>query len=249
MVAVNKPVFITSSDGAAATIIDARAVAVTQNVLLITDGGAFGSPGKGFTVTQTKTPQSGIAIDSNDVAVRGNQVLAIPSAPESAGWVGIRAVGASPTILIEANQVVGWRFGIYLAGTGATVRRNQVALNGQGIVADAGNVVSGNVVTANDFGVLPGAETSVTGNALHGNHIAMFVTAGGHTVRIEGNNFVANSLGIRNFTPEDPIIATGNFWGTAAGPGADAVEDGMGGTTTVIPFAVKPFEVKAPIKP
>jgi hypothetical protein len=43
-VAVNKPVILVSSNGAAVTFIDIRNVALVQNVLLITDGGEFGRP-------------------------------------------------------------------------------------------------------------------------------------------------------------------------------------------------------------
>jgi hypothetical protein len=52
--ALNKAVALTSSNGAAATVIDATSVAVGQNVLIITTGGEFGKPGKGFLVTNTE---------------------------------------------------------------------------------------------------------------------------------------------------------------------------------------------------
>lgn len=52
MVRVTKAVTIISSHGAASTMIDARKVNIAQNILL--NGGEFGRPGKGFTVTNTK---------------------------------------------------------------------------------------------------------------------------------------------------------------------------------------------------
>ncbi len=45
MIAMNKPVVVRSSHGAAATLIDGRTVDAIQNVLLITTGGEFGRPG------------------------------------------------------------------------------------------------------------------------------------------------------------------------------------------------------------
>jgi hypothetical protein len=52
-------------------------LAVNKNVLIVTDGGEFGRPGKGFTVTNTANAGgAGIVIDATNVKVRGNQVVA-----------------------------------------------------------------------------------------------------------------------------------------------------------------------------
>src|SRR5262249_42367090 len=50
---INQSVSLTSSDGAAATVIEARSIPSQTNVLIIGNGVQFGKPGKGFTVTQT----------------------------------------------------------------------------------------------------------------------------------------------------------------------------------------------------
>ena len=88
MLSVNKPGILLSSEGAAATMIDARRLNVAKNVLLILDGGEFGRPGKGFTVTDTNYVHpngaingDGIVIDSTNVKVRGNQVAGSESSP------------------------------------------------------------------------------------------------------------------------------------------------------------------------
>jgi hypothetical protein len=49
MLAVNKAVILLSRDGPAATVIDAGTVDVSQNVLIITDGGEFGRAGPRWT--------------------------------------------------------------------------------------------------------------------------------------------------------------------------------------------------------
>src|SRR4029453_2805169 len=143
-------------------------VDLLQNVLLITENATFGSPGKGFLVTNTASLDGkGLVVDSNQVAVRGNQVGGPGSSlPSDAG---IATVDASETILIEANQVIGWDVGIDTMGAGKTVRRNQVAVNRVGIAARSDCVVESNVVTGNGNGILNAGATPLVGNAVRGN--------------------------------------------------------------------------------
>src|SRR5206468_9499372 len=74
MLLIYRAVTITSSDGAAATMIDASSVSsIDCNVGIIAAGAEFGKPGQGFTVTNTgKTPSNGIVIDATAVKIRGN---------------------------------------------------------------------------------------------------------------------------------------------------------------------------------
>jgi hypothetical protein len=51
------------------------------------------------------------------------------------------------------------------------------------------------------------------------------------------------------------LDAKNDYWGAATGPGPDPADDAgsshsnpNGGSTTVAPFATKPFSVKAPVK-
>jgi hypothetical protein len=107
---IEKRVIIISSGGAAATMIDGRSVDVIQNVFLTTVGGEFGRPGKGFTVTGTKSTNGhGIVLDAGDVwLVRGNQVIYKHiSSGESTG-TGILTVNTA-AVRIEGNQVTGWK--------------------------------------------------------------------------------------------------------------------------------------------
>ncbi len=247
---VGRAVTLTSSDGAAATIIDGRSDSTSCNVGIVVDGTQFGKPGKGFTVTNPQGGGNGVVINATNVAVRGNQVLALPD-PLHAYFpgIGIQALNAPQTILIEANQVIGWDTGILASGAGKTVRKNLVAMSGNsGISASSGSAIVGNIVAGGSFGIAASGTVSVVGNAAYGNGIGL---SGGGGIIVK-NNFYGNSKGLENRTG-GALLAADNYWGAATGPGPDpadtAVDGPNSGPTTVTPFATKPFKVKVPIKP
>jgi len=260
---IEKRVIIISSAGAASTMIDGRSVDVIQNVFLTSpDGGEFGRLGKGFTVTETKARDGlryighGIVLDSVNEMVRGNQVVFARRDRFSEG-VGIRTVNNAP-IRIEGNQVIGWETGISGRGA-ATVSKNQVWHNENGIVATGGKV-AGNVATANLLGIMATGSAQVTGNAVYSNGIddvdgAGIIVNAPFSGVITKNNLIGNAFGSFNCGLENNgvigLTATNNYWGVAAGPGAppaDNVCNFSGGTTTTSPSATKPFLVK-PLKP
>jgi hypothetical protein len=249
MLAVNKAVSLTSSGGAAATLIDARTVNQLVNVALFLVEGEFGRPGKGFTVTATAyLDGKGIVIDSGELAVRGNQVVQNTHASSSTGAIGID-MPFPQDILVEGNQVTGWYIGIAARGAGNIVRRNQVAQNGTGIAASRGEVI-GNVVTGNVVGLDLRGSAHVFGNAIHGNDGGIFVGYATSGV-VERNNVFGNrDFGLNN-NETAGLVATDNYWGAVSGPGDDPADDVLDGlsTTTFAPFATVPFKVKAPIKP
>jgi hypothetical protein len=203
MLAVNKAVVLISSGGAAATMIDARTVDVNTNVLLITNGGEFGRPGHGFTVTNTARPirsgfdSVGIGIDSNGVSVRGNQVVSSGTSAKDFFDVpqfvplgtGIDIVDSPGVILIEGNQVVGWIIGILSRGTNKTINQNALQLNQSGISAVGTTIITGNVVAGNftgnaaveccgsGIGVSGGG--AIVGNAVIGNEVGISVSCPG----------------------------------------------------------------------
>jgi hypothetical protein len=137
LVSVNKPVVVVSSKGAASTVIDALTIPTAKNVLLITNGGEFGRPAKGFTVTSTKGMDSdGIVIDSANVKVRGNQVRATAylfSSLVPRPGIGIHAEGDA---VVTGNVVTAMGVGIELID-GASATGNAVNGNSYGIAASA----------------------------------------------------------------------------------------------------------------
>ena len=256
--AINKPLVITSTDGAASTVIDSRESVVQTSVLIIADDTEFGRSGLGFTVTNPKKDGGfGIAIDGRNVKVRGNQVIGdlLLAAP----GVGIETITTNPgPMLIEANQVMVWNRGIEALGAGTTVHRNQVSLNGIGINVGGTSIASGNVAVANGAaGVNAFEGASVVGNALLGSDGAGVQANDPFSGTITHNNLVGNSLhnvlncGLSNVGVVG-LVVPGNYWGARTGPGpdpADGICNVRGGTTTATPFSLAPFNVRAPIRP
>lgn len=251
---IEKPVIVISSAGAAVTMIDGRSVDVIQNVLIFANGGEFGRPGKGFTVTETYHRDGAghglgegivLAVESGDAMVRGNQVLYTSPFFASLG-TGILTV-TNAAIRIEGNLVTRWRLGISGRGA-ATVSKNQVMRNSYGISATGGTVV-GNVATANiASGILAEGTTNVVSNAAHMNGGGIFVDSGFSGVVTKNNVFANRGCGLFN----EGVVglkATNNYWGAATGPGAAPADDACGPVpTTTSPFATKPFTVKV-LKP
>jgi hypothetical protein len=262
VLSINKNVIVISSAGAAATIIDGRSVDAHVNVLLITIGGEFGRPGKGFTVTETaffdgvRYAGHGIILDSEYVSVRGNQVVFTRRFELSEAF-GISTVNDAP-VLIEGNHVVGWETGISGRGA-ATISKNQVWHNEKGIWATGGSVV-GNVATANMSGILVTGTAQVLSNAVStsgiddedGTGILVYAPFSGSIAKnnLLGNAFGRFGCGLANYGVIG-LNATKNYWGTSTGPGAppaDTVCSFGDGTTVISPVATKPFTVK-PLKP
>jgi hypothetical protein len=251
VLSINKSVIVISSAGAASTTIDGRSVDAIDTVLVITNGGEFGRPGKGFTVTETARINefgsysgSGIVLDAVDVAVSGNQVIFTRHGSQSGGH-GIHTVNDA-AIRIEGNLVGDWAVGVNARGA-AVVARNQIMRNSVGIEAEGGSVV-GNVLRSNTEGIILRAPAVVTGNALHTNSLGIDVRTGEGTIR--KNNLLGNGCAIYN-----PLIAglnaTNNYWGSPHGPSSAGADEACGHaafTTITSPFATKPFAVKV-LKP
>ncbi len=244
MLLVNKSVTIVSTDGAAATVIDARTSAVDKNVLIMATDVVFGAPGKGFMVTTTGALfPNGIEINGAEVTVRGNQILGDLVDPDGEG-IRAREPTSGP-VLIEGNQIIGWAKAIEAATPNTTVRKNQVSLNAAtAIDAETNTLVVGNVATRNGSGIGLTDSASAVGNAVYGSTSSgIFGSSSGIA---EKNNIVGNECGMLGSAG---FPATNNFWGAATGPGPDPADDVCSGTPTVTPFATKPFKVKARIKP
>ena len=256
MVSINKSVDLVSSDGAAATIIDASDVDVPTNVLVITTNATFGKPGKGFMVTGTvRSGGRGMAIDAANIAIRGNQFI---GERNSYTDVGIETLPTAASILIEGNQVHGWfSYGILAGGGGTTVRKNKLSFNGFAIGANGGAAVLGNVLTANFHGMVLNDPANAIGNAIIGNGAEGAIAGIGvlqkNNIFENGEkNVTANECGlISTASSASDLDATINYWGASTGPGPDPADDAgtACGPADVTPFATAPFKVKASIKP
>jgi hypothetical protein len=258
MVSINKSVDLVSSDGAAATIIDASDVDVSTNVLVITTNATFGKPGKGFMVTGTmRSGGRGMAIDAANIAIRGNQFIGDRNSYTD---VGIETLQTAASILIEGNQVHGWfSYGIFAGGGGTTVRKNKLSFNAfVAIGANGGAAVLGNILTANFHGMSLGDPANAIGNAIIGNGAEGVTASSGVLQRTNvfengEKNVAATECGLLSIASSaSDLDATDNYWGASTGPGPDPADDAATATcgpADVTPFATAPFKVKAPIKP
>jgi hypothetical protein len=254
VLSINKNVIITSSAGAAVTTIDGTTVDANVNVLVITVGGEFGRPGKGFTVTETASTDIdghfdgiGIALDAANVMVRGNQVIftrlkSFVGEPVRSHGFGILTVNDA-AIRIEGNQVTRWLIGIQSRGA-AVVSKNQVIGNDYGIRAFGGSVV-GNVATRNEFGFQINAPATVTGNAAYHNRNEGF-GIGSSSVVFTKNNMYANASSFHcgMTSTLNGLNAKNNYWGSPSGPATPPADTACSPNPITSPYATKPFAVK-----
>ena len=259
MLSVNKRVILLSSDGAAATVLDAATAQVDQSVLIIADGAEFGRPDHGFMVLPVAVEGTGIFIDSANIKVRGNQVIAFNNV--LSGFNGIMTLDANQTILIEGNQVIGWwGVGIHIQGPGKTVNKNHTSMNGglfgirsAGIVSIDGNtVITGNIAINNAVaGIQVFDASSVVGNSVHGNGSVGILNSGFSAGIYERNNIYGNrACGLSNGVKG--VTATGNYWGAPSGPGSDPADSVCNfnfGTTITSPFATKRYSIDPTVEP
>jgi len=258
MIVIFKPLIVLSTDGAAATILDAMNVSANTNVLIVTGDAEFGRPEHGFTVTNTRTASgSGIAPQGTNLKIRGNFVIA--NGTSFLLGTGIDTEDLPYVILIEGNQVLGWNTGIAIRAAGETASKNQVSMSGAGIFASGGTAV-GNVTVGNATGISLQSSASATGNAVYGNIQGFVVTGqfiGPFTGVIRKNNIFGSRIfgGAACGLVNNAVVglsATNNYWGSSTGPGpepADGVCNANGGTTTTTPFATTRFAINPSFEP
>jgi hypothetical protein len=70
---------------------------------------------------------------------------------------------------------------------------------------------------------------------------------------IQRNNFVGSrdDCALTNLSNTRGLVVTNNYWRAATGPGPDPADNFCDflGTSTVVPFAPKPFSAKARVEP
>lgn len=243
---VNKNVTVISSAGAAATFIDGTGPNVGEIVDIVTDGGTFGQPGKGFTVAKSRlgpvqvSHGHGIVIDSTNVSVKGNRVVGLGTS-----GTGILQITDAP-ILVEGNEVVNWGIGIE-ARAGTTVRKNQVSHNERGIRAVAGMIV-GNLVFENSTGIHASGSPTVESNGVNFNRYGIYIEVP-YTGTVRKNNIFGNYCGLIHNAPVG-LSVPNNYWGSPDGPDvpeADVVCV-FPPRDTQSPFLTKPVKV-VPLRP
>ncbi|HKC49588.1 MAG TPA: right-handed parallel beta-helix repeat-containing protein [Myxococcota bacterium] len=249
VVKIDKRLGVRSRDGATATVIDAAGLVISA-VSILGSGAASASLGganAGFTLRGGQG--AGVIVD------------AAASGVGLAGNVALRNAGD----------------GFIVAGVAARVTGNRALENdGSGFqFAGDGVMASGNAASANGgdgffcFALGGSVQKSVaSGNVGYGFE-AIFADFEFHSVAALGNgiggvffdassgSLTASSLigngrgggvncGVVNDTG-GAIVATGNYWGAATGPGADPADDacdGTSATTTTAPFVKTEIKIR-----
>jgi len=275
MIKVDRRLTIESSAGAAATVIDTGANTRLRAVRIQAPNAVFGTRNKGFTVRASSG--LGIEVAENDVRVESNIVfggLLVQS--EGAELVGNTATGARQGFIVANGRATltgnvaraATEDGFLLHGDNE-VRGNVATGNGlRGFrIIDAGrSSVTGNIAMGNGADGLTlasGDNVEVRGNTFAANGQAGVRVIGifAHPPLVSRNNFLGNGsrgdsttglfgCGIVNELGA-LVKATGNFWGTAAGPTggspADRVCNGVASTTSAGSVAANQFPI--PVTP
>ena len=170
----------------------------------------------------------------------------------------------NPGAVVARNVAIGNRLsGIVAQGAGTVVTGNAASANGGGISIDFadGARVTRNVVHANGLPSRPGSGVGISvrnsdavkieRNSVVGNRSAgVSLVANGIATNVTKNNLFGNGSIFGNCATNNgtaPMTASGNYWGSATGPGADPADlacDFAAGSTDVDPFAKKELRVR-----
>jgi hypothetical protein len=239
LVHIDRQVSLESEDGAAATLIDAGGSPSTI-IHIGADNVTFGRPGRGFTLLR-----GGAGLTTSHVRralVSGNHVV-------HNAFGGILLSGIAHRV--ARNFAIGNGYRNIAVCCEAITLTDNVALRGEkGFdIEGIDHVISGNLASGNlavGFMVAFGGHR-FTGNSAIGNAGAGIWVFSPHST-FTGNNIYGNDpCGLRNQTGTS-LVAAGNFWGAAEGPGAsgaDAVCNVGAGSTVTAPAAAREFPVKA----
>lgn len=211
MIRIDKPLTIESSDGAAATVLDANRVGI--DVVGIGAGAAgvvFGKKKKGFTLTGSDDGSglfvagstAGVKITANlatqnrfaGFAIFGNGHVITGNVASANGDNGFDVHGGNHVMTGNVARNNGDN-GFFARGSGHRLSENAATANGlHGFdVGDSGHSLTANVASTNDeegFEV-DGSGHSFGGNAAHGNSGAGFALLGS-SYTLTGNSIVGN---------------------------------------------------------
>lgn len=243
MIKVDKSVNLESTDGAAATVLEAGGADV-RGVLIAVNGVVLGKKRHGFTISHSR--REGLMLDANtsDVTVVGNVAIRNGSNGNDAFFV--QGSGHTVSDNVASDNA---RSGFGIHGSGHMVSDNVAHSNLQGFEVTTG-IFTGNAVIGNRFHgfVVNGSDVEIRRNLIVGNG-NLGIRAGSNVVITENNIFGNDTLevncGLANQSGTS-LAAPNNFWGAPSGPGpdpADAVCNDVGLTTIVDPVAPKAFHI------
>ncbi len=177
--------------------------------------------------TEIKYNESGPTYQGVAVAAFGNGDVDVTNSMfTEIGRVGVLYFGGGITnSLFKDNMYTGKGAGDWLdyaldisAGAGVLVEDNSIS-NNLGVASSDGSTSAG-ILVSTFFD--PGTTADITGNDISGNSTGIFVgfnDSDGSTVTAHMNNITGNTIGVT--TTNQPVDATGNWWGDASGPSGE----------------------------
>ncbi|HTO06264.1 MAG TPA: hypothetical protein VMR86_04330 [Myxococcota bacterium] len=253
VVRVDKRITLRSRDGAAMTAIDGGGTAeIVVRLIGGAAGATLGGAQNGFTLRRGHSAGAEVLPEASHTHIIGNL------AEQNVN--GFDVFGANATLTGNralANTFDGFELdAANVVASGDSAEKNAhtgfIVINGGAEIeksASIGNAVNG-FEASNALMDLHSVVAS--GNGSYGIEYDDASSDG----RVDGSTIVGNALvnktncGLENLTNHQ-IDATGNYWGTSLGPGADpgdaACSDGLGSSVSVTPF--KKTELKISLKP
>jgi parallel beta-helix repeat protein len=231
-----------------------------EGISIAAGGAVFGRPRKGFTVTgvggagaiRIEQSTSGVRVEGNRaVGNAGAGFVVDGQANVAAGNQAFGNAGPGFSIVFGSGLTLTGNLstdnvsGFLVAGQQHVLADNTAAANDVGIsLIGAGLVtLTRNVVTGSTFeGVFLSGDGHVfSRNAVRGNRGSgvLVESADTGTLTVTGNTFMGNGAGGTNCgielnaTTGDPLLATGNFWGAASGPGSDPADLACDGAVAI----------------
>jgi len=253
MININKTLTVVSRDGAASTVIRFSDAGATLSLAVEIEANAvtFGTKNKGFTVLGNGTSPCAEAIA--DVGVTGTTVEG--NIARNCGF-GILDFESGITT-IKNNRVSDNTLGILMVGGTGMATTNVASFNGTGMEMISGTyTITKNAVAGSrdpmGFGMFVESGDTVTKNSITGG-AGSGIGADSAPTSLTKNSIFGNGLatganhncGINN-TSGGTITATGNYWGTASGPGSDPADKTCGDPVTAMPAAETEIKVLVP---
>jgi hypothetical protein len=239
MIKIDKPLALTSSDGAAVTVLDVGGADIS-GVVIRADGGVFGQPGRGFTIANAR--RFGLDFEVSNGSVAGNMAM-----NNGANGNHAFAIFGNGNTIQENVALGNASTGFEIDGSGVLVSDNVAAGNRVGFQISGSGQFTHNVASSNvDHGLTVSGGFDISRNAVIGTR-GEGVGIGGPVTFTENNIFgngitTGANCGLVNGTGTVLTIPN-NFWGAASGPGPDPADAVCGGPTIVDPVATKPFKI------
>jgi nitrous oxidase accessory protein NosD len=236
---LDRPVTLESTAGAGATVVEGELSSQDATIAIAGagEGAVIGRPSKGFTI---RGAQFGVLVEAAAVAIQDSIVSGVQRA--------VLATGAASNLALTGNLLSP---SVIADGAGTSIVQNVIHSGTIGVdLGGPGSVVRDNVITGHSLNgvAISAVPAEIRRNTFTNNAIAIDVKLIGVSagVVVTSNNFLGHTTcAITNRTAGE-LVATGNYWGAATGPGPDPADQPCSGAVVrTAPFLRAPMPVTA----